>query len=66
MRAATDVELECLDLFMCYKDDDDVVIIPETDAYLTGVLACFDLNMPSESDRPPPSSPSRLLVHHGL
>lgn len=48
MRALTDAELDRLDLFMCHQDDDDVMMLTELDGYLTGVLVCPDLILPSE------------------
>lgn len=48
MRAMTDAELDRLDLFMCHQDDNDVMLLTELDGYLTGVLVCPDLILPSE------------------
>ena len=48
MRALTDAELDRLDLFMCHQDNDDVMMLSELDGYLTGVLVCPDLILPSE------------------
>lgn len=48
MRALTDAELDRLDLFLCHQDDDDVMMLTELDGYLTGVLVCPELILPSE------------------
>lgn len=48
MRTLTDAALDRLDLFMCHQDDDDVMMLSELDGYLTGVLVCPDLILPSE------------------
>ena len=48
MRTLTEDDLKRLDLFLVHQDDDEVMMLSELDGYLTGVLVCPEMILPSE------------------
>jgi len=48
VRTLTDEGLARLDHFLASQDDDEVMRVPELDGFLTGVLVCPEMILPSE------------------
>jgi uncharacterized protein len=48
VRTLTDEGLARLDHFLASQDDDEVMMVPELDGFLTGVLVCPEMILPSE------------------
>jgi len=48
MRKLTEEGLERLDRFLISQEDDDVMMVPELDGFLTGLLVCPEMILPSE------------------
>ena len=48
MRKLTDKDLARLDQFLIFQEDDEVMMVPELDGFLTGLLVCPEMILPSE------------------
>lgn len=48
MRKLTDEGLARLDHFLVSQEDDEVMMVPELDGFLTGLLVCPEMILPSE------------------
>jgi uncharacterized protein len=48
MLKLTDADLDRLDQFLASQEDDEVMMVPELDGFLTGVLVCPEMILPSE------------------
>lgn len=48
MRKLTEEGLARLDRFLACQDDDEVMMVPELDGFLTGLLVCPEMILPSE------------------
>ncbi|KDA01155.1 YecA family protein, partial [Hyphomonas oceanitis] len=47
MRKLTDEGLARLDHFLVSQEDDEVMMVPELDGFLTGLLVCPEMILPS-------------------
>lgn len=47
MRKLTEEDLERLHRFLIFQEDDEVMILPELDGFLTGLLVCPEMILPS-------------------